>query len=487
MTRSTPRHRWTPGATLLLSFLLVPALLVGCTKNDKSKGPGAGSSITGTATNGLFSLTVNPNPNNTNKGGSVGITVLAQTLNGAPLANRNVQMATSGGTLASVAGSTDAAGKFVTTLAIPPDYNGPNPVEVSATVDGLTAKANVFVNDLGPLTVVPATATLAPSATQVFNCVGGVPPYRWEPSGGTLNTSAGPAVTFTAGNQLGVFDLKCRDSAGNAASARITIQPATALAVTPSAVTLAPGQTQVFQASGGVPPYTWSFPSGAGTLSTTTGPTTTLTAGTTLGTFTLILTDSTGATRQATITISGTVAGPLTILPGDVTLNAGQVQVFQARGGVPPYSWTATGGTPTTGTGNSFTYTAGSVPGTFSVTLTDSINQAISAKVTISVPALTLLPDTVTRTFGATPSGVTGTCSPAITITFTVSGGGPPYSLSATAGTVTPSTLSAAGTFTYSITPGTLSNGTEQTETITVRDALGNTDTSRVTIKCVAT
>jgi len=387
----------------------MPALLLGCKGNTKTKGPGFGSSITGTATNGLFSLTVNPNPNNTNKGGSVGITVLAQTLNGAPLANRNVQMATSGGTLSSVAGSTDAAGKFVTTLSIPPDYAGPNPVAVSATVDGLTATGNVFINDLGLLTVVPATATMAPGATQFFNCVGGVPPYRWEPSGGTVNRPNEPSVIFTAGSVTGTFVLKCTDSAGNAAQATITITTAVgdALTVTPTGVILAPGQTQIFQASGGTPPYTWSFPAGAGSLSTTTGPTTTLTAAATPGTFGLLLTDSQGRTALAAVQIS--------------------------------------------------------------------------------VPALTLLPETVTRTFGAT-GAPPGTCSPGtISITFTVSGGAPPYSLSATAGTVTPSTLGAAGTFVYSITPGTLTGGTAQTETITVRDALGNTDTSTVTITCVAT
>ncbi len=347
---------------MLLSFLLVPALLIGCTKNDKSKGPGAGSSITGTSTNGLFSLTVNVNPNNTNKGGSVGITVLAQTLNGAPLANRNVQMATTGGTLASVAGSTDAAGKFVTTLAIPPDYNGANPIVVRATVDNLIATGNVFVNDLGALAIVPSSATMAPGATQFFNCTGGVPPYRWEPSGGTLNRLNEPSVIFTAGSATGIFVLKCTDSAGNAAS--------------------------------------------------------------------------------ATITISGTVAGPLTILPGNVSLNQGQVQVFQASGGVPPYTWTATGGTPTTGTGNTFTYTAGSVPGTFSVTLTDSINQATSRTVTI-VGVGTV---TVSANPGSVPCGGTSTITAAVFDTNGNRLAGVKVTFSTSAGT-----LSATDVFTNSL------------------------------------
>lgn len=399
------------GRVALLSLLLMPALLLGCKGNSKTKGPSAvtgPSSITGTATGADFILTITINPNAIPPGGTAGITVTATTLNGAPLANRDVQMVTGAGTLSQVSGKTDAAGKFVTSITMT-DPRVTGTVQITATVMALTVEAFLNVIEPGVLAIVPSSATMAPGATQFFNCVGGVPPYRWEPSGGTVNRPNEPSVIFTAGSVTGTFVLKCTDSAGNAAQATITITTAVgdALAVTPPSVTLGPGQTQTFQASGGTPPYTWSFPAGAGSLSTTTGPTTTLTAAATPGTFTLLLTDSQGRTA--------------------------------------------------------------------------------SASVTISVPALTLLPETVTRTFGAT-GAAPGTCSPGtISITFTVSGGAPPYSLSATAGTVTPSTLSGPGTFTYSISPGTLTGGTVQTETITVRDALGNTDTATVRIECVAT
>lgn len=294
-----------PGGLWLLSFLLVPALLVGCSKkNDESRGPSAATgptSITGTATGANFILTITINPNAIPPGGTAGITVNATTVNGAPLANRDVQMTTGAGTLSKVSGKTDAAGKFVTSITMT-DPRVTGAVQITATVMALTATAILNVVEPGVLTVIPATATLAPGQQQFFNCAGGVPPFRWEVSGGTLDTLAGPTVLFTAGNQLGTFTLKCTDAAGNVASATITISTVR-LEVVPSSATLAPGQSQIFQARGGVGPFTWSFPAGAGTLSTTSGPTTTLTAAATPGTFTLLLTDGTGATASAAVTI----------------------------------------------------------------------------------------------------------------------------------------------------------------------------------------
>ncbi len=407
MTQSTRHNGRILRRVALASLFFIPALLLGCTKNSGSKGPtGPNAAVTGTASNGLATASINFNPNTVAPGGNAGITLLLTTLSGAPIADQSVQWSTTGGTLATVSGKTDAAGKAVNNISIPETSTSSSEV-ATAVVANLTVKGTLFIGVPGTLKIdPPGPLTLAPGDTQFLNCVGGVDPVRWEPSGGTLNRTNDRSVIFTAGSLTGTFFEKCTDAANNSASVSITIGTAqTLLTVTPTSVTLSPNQTQNFTASGGRPPYTWSFPAGA--IVITSPSSITLTAGTTSGTFTLILTDSVGATA--------------------------------------------------------------------------------SAAVTIAVPPLTLLPTTVTRQFGtscSTTNCVPPPCSVSAAITLTVTGGVPPYTFSATFGTVTPSTLSAAGTVTYSFT-GTLTAGTTNTETVTVLDSVGKSATSTVTFSCV--
>lgn len=399
--------RCRSGRSPLVGLLLLPLLLAACSDNKGPAGPTFGTSVTGTASNGQFVLTVNINPNNVEPGQRAGITVRATTVNGAPLEGREVQLSTTHGVLDRVAGVTDAAGRFVAFITIPAPAGGntpgniPSQVTITATVDGLQAQGVLNVALPGALQVIPGTATLAPGARQFFNCVGGVPPYRWEPSGGTLDVSTGPTVRFTAGTALGQFTLKCTDSAGNAAAATITIATER-LSVVPGSVTLNPGQTQVFQAAGGVAPFTWSFPAGAGTLSSTTGPSIALTAGTTAGTFTLILTDATGQTASASVTIQvpglallpssterrfGATGDP----PGLCTIGTASV-TLTVTGGVPPYTFSATAGTvtpPVLGAAGPVTYSlaVGTVSGGFSTTETVTVldSRGVSATATVTV------------------------------------------------------------------------------------------------------
>jgi hypothetical protein len=402
--------RRTSGWRGLVSFLLlVPVLLAACSdQGGKKKSPSFGAGITGVSTSGNNQVIITLNPNSINKGGTVGITVTMQTLNGAPIADRRVNLSTTGGTLSSVFGLTDAGGKFVSSLRVPRDYAGANPITISATIDGVTAEAQVLINDLGTLAIVPpGPVTLAPGDKQTFNCVGGVPPYRWEPSGGSLNTSTGAAVVFTAGSSAGTFFLKCADSAGNSASVSITISLGVGeLAISPLSATLRPGENQTFQAAGGRPPYSWSFSSSAGTLSATTGSSTTITAGNVDGTFTLTLRDSNGATKTANVTIR---VEDLVLSPGGVD------RTIQAEGDEPPGTCPATktkftvnfiigGGTgPYTATsalfgaipvsGNGFTYTfnlgmGGGDDVTDVVTLRDSRGKIATATITVTCTAV---------------------------------------------------------------------------------------------------
>jgi len=409
MTRSMRNRGRTLRGIALFSLLLIPALLVGCKNkgSDGPKGPATGAAITGTAQNGFLRLSVNINPNRVAPGGSAGITVLATTINGAPLEGQNVQMATSGGTLESVAGKTDAAGKFVTSISIPETFGGSS-VIVSAIVQGLTASATLNINVPGTLSIDPAgPLTLAPGDRQFLNCVGGVDPVRWEPSGGTLNRLDERSVIFTAGSLTGTFFVKCTDAANNSASVQITISTEqTKLTITPASATLRPGQTQTFQASGGRPGYTWSITSSTGTLNTTTGPTVIVTAGSISGTLTV--TDSVGATAQAKITIE---IPALTLTPSSVsvtvqatgtapgTCSVSFTRTFVVTGGAPPYTFTTALGPPTATITPAGPTTSTTLTYTFSATMTggDKIDDVV----------------TVTDSAGSTPKSatVTVTCT----------------------------------------------------------------------------
>lgn len=486
MTGSGRRGRMV-GRVALLSLLLMPALLLGCKGNSKTKGPSAvtgPTSITGTATGANFVLTITINPNAIPPGGTAGITVTATTFNGAPLANRDVVMGTTAGTLSKVSGKTDAAGKFVTSITMT-DPRVTGTVQITATAMALTVEAILNVIQPGELKVFPESATLAPGQQQIFNCAGGVPPFRWEPSGGTVNVSTGPTVTYTAGSQLGTFTLKCTDSAGNVAGATITIST-TALNILPGDVTLRPGQVQVFQVTGGVPPYTWTAT--GGTPTTGAGDTFTYTAGSTPGVFNVTVRDSTGQFKSVKVTIS---VSALAVVPSAVTLAPGQVQVFQASGGLAPFTWTASGGTPTSGTGSSFTYTAGSAAGVFTVSVKDGTGRIASATVTITVPTIgfinvTANPGSVTcggaSTITATVTDTNGAPLAGVQVTFSADKG----SLSATTAT-TNGSGQASVTWTASNIPvcisGTAVSGDSEDATITASSGSVSDDVTVTVVK----
>lgn len=206
----------------------------------------------------------------------------------------------------------------------------------------------------------------------------------------------------------GVFAVAC----DNSAEPRIT----TALALTPTTTTLAPGGTQQFTAvataSNGkvlnVMP-TWSVVAGGGSI-TQTGL---FTAGTTAGTFTnTVSVTCSGITSTATVIITAGPLATITVTPNPATLAIGAVQQFTAVGRdannnivaiTPVWSIAAGGGTIVAGTG---VFTAGNVTGTFTNTVV-ATSGALSGRATVIVtggPAatITVTPNPATMATGAT-------------------------------------------------------------------------------------
>jgi predicted secreted protein len=174
-------------------------------------------------------------------------------------------------------------------------------------------------------------------------------------------------------------------------SAEIYDASATALVIAPSSVTVAPGASQTFTASGGSGTgYTWAVATNnSGGAITAAGV---YTAGATGGVTDVVrVTDSTGGTATATVTV-GVATVALSVSPSSATVAPGASQTFTASGGSGTgYTWDLA----TNHSGGAITaagvYTAGGTGGvTDVVRTTDSANHTATATVTVtarSVPS----------------------------------------------------------------------------------------------------
>ena len=274
---------------------------------------------------------------------------------------------------------------------------------------------------------------------------------EWTASGGTIDSSG----VFSA-TQVGEYTVSARRG-GKAGRARITVTAAvvTAIVITPDSGVVAAGGRFTFSATArrsdgtsGAVVADWTATGGS---IDTAG---TFTAGGTAGTYRVIARER-GGTLADTATIRVTAAAAtltaLVLNPAQVSLQRGAQQQFSASGtwsdgttAPPPVTWTATGGTVTSGG----IYTAGQTPGTYRVIAQHTGGTLVDTSVvTIVAPTLTslsLLPATVSlapaesRQFSVSGTWSDGgTSSP--TVTWTATGG----------------TISASGLYTAGSTAGT--------------------------------
>jgi hypothetical protein len=243
-----------------------------------------------------------------------------------------------------------------------------------------TAQVTVTVvpPTLAAVVLTPATASLQFGKTQQFAAVGRLNDgtttsiaVTWSATGGTVNSSG----LYTAGNTAGTFRVIARAANGLADTSAITITAATIVSVslTPATVSLQTGQTQQFSvsatlSSGGTqnnPAVTYSVTGGT----ITTGGL--YTAGGTAGSFRVIATATGGAADTSAVSITVATITAITVTPATPTVTTGQTQQFSAsatlsNGGTqanPSVTWSATGGTISTGG----LYTAGTTAGSFRV------------------------------------------------------------------------------------------------------------------------
>ena len=145
--------------------------------------------------------------------------------------------------------------------------------------------------------------------------------------------------------------------------------------------------TQTFTATG-TAPFFWTISNTAlGSIGTTTGI---FTAANTTGQVTVSVTDSTGNTGSAIVTI--TSPQTLTVTPNASSVTRNGTQAFTATGGTAPFFWSLSN--PTLGSIGIGTgiFTAGIATGTSTVTVTDSAGNTGSATVTVVNSSIVVSP-----------------------------------------------------------------------------------------------
>jgi hypothetical protein len=380
-------------------------------------------------------------------------------------------------------GPTTGNSTFTVTLT---DSELPTPQSVSATFT-----INVTASPLAVKTTSLSGGTIGTPYSQTLQAIGGITPYNWAITGGslpaglTLNSNGTitgtPTGTFTGTSnfQVTVTDAEIPTPQSTVANLSITITTAPLVVSTSSLPqgVVNSSYSATLQASGGIQPYTWAVSGGSLPGGLTLSPTGTISGTPTASgtfSFSVTVTDSeTPTAKTTTASLSISVNPALTIttasLPG-ATIGVSYNQTLVATGGIQPYSWAlATGSSLPAGlTLSSAGVISGTPTGpltgttTFTVTVTDSESPGKSVSTTLSIN-VTAQPLTITTT--SLPAGVIN--SP-YSGSLQASGGVQPYTWALALGSSLPPGLTLSSNGAISGTP--TATGTT-TFTVTVTDS----------------
>ncbi|TMI22432.1 PKD domain-containing protein, partial [Candidatus Bathyarchaeota archaeon] len=348
-------------------------------------------------------------------------------------------------------------------------YSNPGTFTVVVTAQdslGVTASKTVSeainAQPTSSFTISPTSAVNSQPVTFAATTVGGTNPFTFSWTFGDNSSGSGNVVSHTYSVQ-GTYTvtLSVRDANAQTAASTQTLSVApspltTSFAMTPSSGLMV-GQLASFTASvsGGTSPYTFNWNFGDGTTASGNPVNHSFNMP---GTYTVTVTVTDANAMTATVP-AGILVNPLTLavtISGPTTGTLGSAVTFIATGsgGTTPYTfaWTATGGSPASGTGASFstTYSTG---GTFtvSVTITDA-----NANTSIASQSVTAIALPVTASFTVSTSPTIGV---QVTFVASASGGTGGYSYSwnlgddnTATGNPASHTYTTAGSFTVALT-----------------------------------
>jgi hypothetical protein len=402
--------------------------------------------------------------------------------------NGGVQNITVNTPLNAVPGARGARFRFTSTQ---------NPGSTGHSGTGEVEDHMAVVNCL-PVSVNPASianGVVGTPYSQIFTASGGMAPYTFAISSGTL--PAGLALNAATGELSGTptsttsrtFTIRATDAYGCQGTRGYTVAPVCpVITVAPGSLdagTVGAAYSQTLSASGGTGPYTFALTSGtlpAGlTLNATTGalsgtPTTANGAGAAL---TFRATDAHGCTGTVGVTLKICPVINLAAITTSATVGTAYSSNATAGGGVSPYVYAVTSGTLPAGL--SLNTSTGAITGTpTSITSQTFTVRAVDANGCPGTRAYTLAPvcPTITISPVLPAAGVVGT---AYSQAMTAAGGTSPYSWTTAAG-VWPDGLSLGTDGVISGTP-TAANGAGVNVTVRATDALGCTRDLALTVK----
>jgi hypothetical protein len=257
-----------------------------------------------------------------------------------------------------ITGTPTAAGNFSFTVRA---------IDNSADVDVQALGIRVLASPIIITTASLPVGQVGVAYSQTLQATGGVPPYGWTISSGSLPAGfrlSGAQITGTptaAGSSA--FTVRATDSTGASMTRDLSIAIVPQLSITncpAGSAIVGQAYSATLAATGGTPPYSWRIASGALPLGLVLDSARALVLGTPTQAgsvaFLLRLDDSSGNNASLTCSIlvnPASSAPPLAItsaaaLPGG-TAGAAYSQTLTATGGRPPYAWSLTGANVPTG------------------------------------------------------------------------------------------------------------------------------------------
>jgi len=242
----------------------------------------------------------------------------------------------------------------------------------------MTADKNVSVTMASDLTATaeadPETIVEGEDSSLTGTASGGLEPYGY-----CWSTGQSGAKVNVSPRQTTDYELTVSDASGQqiTAGATVTVVEILSTAIEADQSTVLPGGSCCLTTdiSGGLPPYIYRWSTGEGTDSITVCPDQQTQ-------YSVTVTDSLGqqANAEMTVKVAGSVSVTVTAQPSEVRQGESSQLRATATGGLPPYGYAWSSG----GSGGTTTVRPTETT-TYSVVVTDALNQQAQGQVTVTV------------------------------------------------------------------------------------------------------